>query len=239
MCIHNNACGCGATGTETFCVPGGTTSANLRNQVQYRAVQAWGLTNRGNKTANYYVLVNTVASAELCELGFIDNCSDAAKLGNSGYQDTMAKYHLFAIQTHYGLAAYTPTTGATYTVDNANAGFSASANWATGSSSTDKYGADYRWRSTEAVSDTANFAASVSSGSYTVYAWWSAGTNRSSNIAYKLPSGTNIYVNQQANGGKWNTLASGQSLSGTATTSLSCWAAAGSVAVADAVKYVR
>jgi len=240
LCNHNNAC-CGGTGTETFSYSSSGTGATLRNQIQYRLIQAWGLTNRGNKTANFYVLKYTNAPAELAELGFIDNCSiDANYVGNSTQQDKAAKYMLYAIQNHYGITAYTPGTGVTIIVDNTSGGFSASSNWATGTSSSDKYGSSYRWRSTQAVSDTAKFTANLpSSGTYTVYAWWPQGSNRSPAAPYILPNGTNIKVNQQVNGGKWNRLGSASLGSGNRTTQLSCWAASGYVVVADAVKYVK
>src|SRR5205814_1253647 len=42
-------------------------------------------------------------------------------------------------------------------VDNANGGFTASTSWSTGTGATDKYGTDYRYRSTATVSDSATF----------------------------------------------------------------------------------
>lgn len=73
---------------------------------------AWGLTSRGNKTANFCVLHCTNAPAELAELGFIDNCSvDANYVGNAGRQDSAALGHLYAVQNHYGIASYGPGSG--------------------------------------------------------------------------------------------------------------------------------
>lgn len=129
-------------------------------------------------------------------------------------------------------------TSVTYTIDNSNAGFSVVGTWATGSSSADKYGADYRYKSTTAVSEPASFSASVVSGTYNIYAWWPQGTNRSTAAPYILPNAANVKVNQQINGGKWNLLGSA-ALSGTATTKLSCWASTGFIVVADAVRYVK
>lgn len=109
MCIHNNAFNASAHGTETFCYGSGSSNSfNLRNRVQSRMINAWGLTNRGNKTANFYVLVNTNAPAELAELGFIDAYPDYNYVDSSTRQDSAAKAHMYAIQNHYGLSAYTP-----------------------------------------------------------------------------------------------------------------------------------
>ncbi len=125
-------------------------------------------------------------------------------------------------------------------LDNAQAGFTCSGNWNTGTMSSDKYGADYRWRSTEAVSDPAKWEKSLpASGSHKVYAWWTQGGNRTSNIAYIVfrDGGSNsVYVNQQVNGGQWNYL--GQWSMSTGKVWLSCWATPGYVVIADAVRWV-
>jgi N-acetylmuramoyl-L-alanine amidase len=109
MSIHNNAFNCSANGTETFCYGGGSTNSfDMRNKVQNRMIQAWARVNRGNKTANFYVLVNTAAPAELAELGFLDSSVDRPYTNNSTQQDKAGKYHLYAIQNHYGKTAFTP-----------------------------------------------------------------------------------------------------------------------------------
>ncbi|MGI8907659.1 MAG: peptidoglycan DD-metalloendopeptidase family protein [Candidatus Sumerlaeaceae bacterium] len=123
-------------------------------------------------------------------------------------------------------------------VDNTSAGFSVVGSWATGSSAADKYGADYRYHSTAAVSEPASWNASLTAGTYSISAWWPAGTNRSPSAPYILPDGATVTVNQQINGGKWNLLGT-KSLSGSATTKLSCWASAGYVVIADAIKYQK
>ncbi len=124
------------------------------------------------------------------------------------------------------------------TVDNSSAGFSVVGTWAAGSSAADKYGADYRYRSTAAASEPASWTATLSSGTWSVQAWWPAGTNRSATAPYILPDNSTVSKNQQANGGKWNVLGS-KSLSGTVTTKLSCWTTTGYIVVADAVRYVK
>lgn len=124
--------------------------------------------------------------------------------------------------------------------DNNSGFFSASANWATGTGAADKFGADYRYRSTAAVSDRAAWVFGPPTGTYSIYAWWSQGTNRAASIAYTLPSGANVTVNQQINGGKWNLLGSSAITQGTyAWVYLSCWTTTGYVAVADAVRIYK
>jgi len=128
-------------------------------------------------------------------------------------------------------------------VDNANAGFAASASWSTGTGATDKYGSDYRFRSTQAISDSATFTYSVpTAGNYEIYAWWPAGTNRSQTAPFVVSHSTGsitVQRNQQANGGTWNSLGTFALNAGTNTVKLSCWTATGFVVMADAIRVVR
>ncbi len=109
MSIHANAFGnASANGTETFAYAEGGNGAALRNLVQEEMIAAWGLTNRGNKTANFSVLVNTAMPAELHELAFITNSTDAALLASADKRQQAAAAHLRAIQRHFGIAPYVP-----------------------------------------------------------------------------------------------------------------------------------
>jgi N-acetylmuramoyl-L-alanine amidase len=237
-CTHNNAFNQSAHGTETFCVAGASaTTADFRNKIHDRTIQVWGLTNRGVKTASFYVLVNTAAPAELAELGFIDAAPDYQYVGNATHRDNCARYHLYAIQNHFGITAYTPSTTSnaqTYVNDSPSA-----SGWSTGTSAADKYGASYLFRSTAAVSNPASWTSSVAAGgSYSISAWWPAGTNRSTVAPFVMPGGGTITANQQINGGKWNVLTNKSLAAGANTTQLSCWAPSGFVVVADAIRYI-
>lgn len=239
-CSHCNAYDGSAYGTETYCwASGSSTSFDLRDKIHPQMVSQMGTYDRGTKTANYYVLINTSMPAILAEVAFIDNASDNAKLASSSYRQAAAKAYLYGTQVHYGMTAHDPVTEVI--VDNGSAGFSASSNWSTGSSSTDKYGSDYRYRSTQATSDAATFTPSLTySGNYAVYAWWPAGSNRSSSAPYIIHynGGTQtVTVNQQSNGGQWNYLGTWSFTNGN-NVQLSCWAPTGYNVIADAVKFV-
>ena len=113
MSIHSNAFSSAtANGTETFSYAEGTNSAALRNLVQDEMIEAWQLTNRGNKTANFSVLRETNMPAVLHELAFITNSGDAQKLGSAEQRERAAQAHLYALQRHYGLTPYLPGTAA-------------------------------------------------------------------------------------------------------------------------------
>ena len=128
-------------------------------------------------------------------------------------------------------------------LDNAQAGFTASASWLTGTSSTDKYASNYRYRSTAATSDSATWAVSLpSAGSYQVYAWWPQGSNRSLTAPYLVYYNggyVTVQVNQQINGGRWNLLTTQSMLAGSNQVKLSCWTTTGKVVMADAIRWYK
>lgn len=244
MCIHNNGFGdASANGIETFSVATTGTGADLRNKVQQEALLMWPLTNRGNKTANFYVLVNTSMPAELHEMAFITNSTDASYLGSASQRDNHARSELYALQRHYGLAKYTPGAAVTVTADNGTAAWSASASWFPGTSVAGYYGSNYHARSTEAISDPATWTVSLpSSGSYRVDAWWTAAANRAASapyIVYHSGGSTTVNKNQQANGGSWQSLGTFSFNAGSNEVKLSCWTTAGFFVIGDAVRFVK
>lgn len=243
--IHSNAFGSSsANGIETFCYGSGSSNSfDIRNKIYQEAVAMWPLTQRGTKTANFYVLVNTNMPAELHEMAFITNSTDAAYLASSTHRDNHARSEMYGIQRHYGLAKYTPQSNVQVIVDNTSGGFTPGSGWWTSTSTPGYYGSNYHVRGTEAVSDASTWVANLpQSGTYTVYAWWTAGANRSSAapyIVYHSGGSTTSYQNQQANGGKWNSLGAYSFGSGNREVKLSCWAASGYHVVADAVRFYK
>ncbi|HIG12800.1 MAG: N-acetylmuramoyl-L-alanine amidase [bacterium] len=105
---HNSFTSSAAHGTETYSFQEGTFSADLRDKVQEELVGALGLTDRGSKTANFFVLSQTSMPAVLSEAGFLTSPGDAAVLSNPAAQQAAAEAHLFGLQRHYGLAPYLP-----------------------------------------------------------------------------------------------------------------------------------
>ena len=77
-------------------------------------------------------------------------------------------------------------------------------------------------------------------GTYQVYAWWSAASNRASNATYTVTNAqgnTAVAVNQQANGGAWNLLGTFSLSSGT-TDTITLTDQADGYVVADAIRLV-
>jgi N-acetylmuramoyl-L-alanine amidase len=109
MSIHSNAFSDPAAhGTETFTFFDTGTGANLRNVVQSEMIAAWGLTNRGVKVANFAVLRDTAAPAELHELAFITNSTDVTHLASATERQKAAVAHLRALQRHFGITPFLP-----------------------------------------------------------------------------------------------------------------------------------
>ncbi len=109
--IHANAnAGTPATGTETFVhTSAGSTSRSLGGAVQEEMIAAWGLRDRGLKTANFAVLRQTSMPASLSEMGFINNCGiDAPLLGNSARLQEMAVAHYRGVVRSFGRTPGSP-----------------------------------------------------------------------------------------------------------------------------------
>ncbi|MCG3172406.1 MAG: hypothetical protein GMKNLPBB_00558 [Myxococcota bacterium] len=118
MSIHSNAFSDpSANGTETFSYQNGTTGANLRDRVQEEMIKAWGLRNRGSKTAGFYVIANSAAPAILSELAFITNAAENAILKDPVKRKRAALAHLYGLQRHMGLSAFDPGSSGGGTTD--------------------------------------------------------------------------------------------------------------------------
>ena len=126
--------------------------------------------------------------------------------------------------------------------DTSKGYISVSANWTSSSSTPGYYGSGYYFANTAAISDGASFYFYLSAAATkTIDAWWTAGTNRSASapfIAYNA-SGTQlgtVNVNQQVNGGQWNTVGSFAFTAGWNKVVLSRWTTTGYVVIADAIR---
>ena len=77
--LHFNAGG--GHGTETYVLNGASTSTrNKAKAINNAVASSCNFRNRGVKEASYYVLRNTVASAILVEICFVDSNEDKGKL---------------------------------------------------------------------------------------------------------------------------------------------------------------
>ena len=116
--------------------------------------------------------------------------------------------------------------------------------WSTGTTATDRFGTDYRYKSQGTGTSYLQFTPNIlTPGDYDVYEWHSQGSNRDAATPHVINynGGTaTINVNQQVGGGAWNLLGRFNFTTGTTkyvriTDAIST---AGQIATADAIKFV-
>ncbi|MFW5652956.1 MAG: N-acetylmuramoyl-L-alanine amidase [Planctomycetota bacterium] len=128
------------------------------------------------------------------------------------------------------------------TLDTPSATFTQS--WTLASSAPDKYGADYRWRSTGIARGLAYWQPNIpSAGNYDVYFWWADGWNRNPSTTVGVRINGRQYtrqVNQQTNGGRWNYVGTWNFPRGTSSlVGMSNDGSSGYVVIADAIRLVK
>lgn len=195
---------------------------------------------------NYIVSRSTVNGGPYSDIATI--AANSTSYSNTGLSANSTYYYVVRAVNDTGASPNSNQASALtwpneIIIDNADAGFTASTNWSTGTSATDKYGVSYRYRNTATVSDAAIFNYTAQqTRSYQVLAWWTQGTNRSTNAPYVLSiaSGTTtVNKNQQSGGGAWQNLGTFSINAGANTVKLSCWTTeTNKVVVADAVRIV-
>lgn len=98
-------------------------------------------------------------------------------------------------------------------LDNTNTAVTFDGAWQTGTSSVDKFGADYQFAST-ALGGTSNAVYRpfiYTPGYYDVFIWYPQGSNRATNAPWSVfyfGGSTNVLVDQTINGGGWRLIAS-------------------------------
>jgi N-acetylmuramoyl-L-alanine amidase len=92
ICVHaNSSDDPSAHGTETYYMSGSEAGQKLSQSIQNELISATGLSDRGIKTENYYVLKNTNAPAILAEVAFISNPNEESLLNNDSFQNKAAQ----------------------------------------------------------------------------------------------------------------------------------------------------
>ncbi len=89
--IHCNASDVGASGTETYCFNMNSLAGQFARFVQKNIAKETGLFDRGVKTAEFYVIKNTLMPAILIESGFIDNDRDLEVIASDEGQQKFAR----------------------------------------------------------------------------------------------------------------------------------------------------
>ncbi len=127
------------------------------------------------------------------------------------------------------------------TIDNTSA--TVVGTWSTGTSATDKFGSDYRYKGGGTGAAYLQYTPNITTaGDYNVYAWYSAGANRTVAAPYIIAYNggtTSAALNQQANGGSWNLIGTFNFALGTAGSIkvTDNYADSANVVIADAIKF--
>lgn len=101
---HNGSTNRSVNGTEVYSYTGaGHQSADLRDKIQNRLLQVYGLNDLGAKTASFSVLRNTSMPAVLTEASFITNPYEEARLKRPEYLWKQAFYIYLGISDHFGM----------------------------------------------------------------------------------------------------------------------------------------
>ncbi|OJH39609.1 hypothetical protein [Cystobacter ferrugineus] len=114
--------------------------------------------------------------------------------------------------------------------------------WASSTNVAGYFGSNYLASPTAAVSEPATFWFYLpTAATRTIDAWWTAASDRSTTAPFIVwnANGTQlatVKVNQQANGGRWNTLGTWSFPAGWNKVQLSRWTTAGSYVIADAIQ---
>ncbi|HYO57088.1 hypothetical protein [Archangium sp.] len=114
--------------------------------------------------------------------------------------------------------------------------------WVSSTNVAGYYGSGYYASPTAAVSEPATFWFYLpAAATKTIDAWWTSATDRSTAAPFIIwsASGTqlaNVKVNQQLNGGRWNTLGTWSFSAGWNKVQLSRWATSGYYVIADAIQ---
>ncbi|ENZ02565.1 hypothetical protein HMPREF1092_01800 [Clostridium thermobutyricum] len=87
----NSFNGASAKGIETYYHLNKSSERPLSSNIQENAIKETGAVNRGVKSANFAVIRESSMPSSLFEAGFISNPEEASKLGNSEYQNKLAK----------------------------------------------------------------------------------------------------------------------------------------------------
>lgn len=118
LSIHVNAFDGSAQGYEDYIhssLSSSSQTAQYRDIMHEEITVSNNLTNRGKKSANFHVLRETNMSALLTENGFIDHPSDAEKLGDPTWRQTVAEAHVNGLERAFNLTR-TDNSGDLYRV---------------------------------------------------------------------------------------------------------------------------
>lgn len=244
--VGNNSAGCTAVSVTTL--SGDTQAPTVPANLAATAVSptrinlSWSASTDNVAVTGYKIYRGGAYVTTVTALTYTDTGRSAG---------TAYSYQVSAIDARSNESAKSTAANATtpafsnIILDNGAATLSGA--WSTGSSSTDKYGADYVYASTAVTgTKTATWTPTIAyPGNYNVYVWYPIGSNRATNSPYTTAwdggSATSA-VNQQATGGQWVLIQSSKHFLAGTTGYVRLGngtGATGKIVVADAVRFLQ
>lgn len=247
--IHHNAFNGSVQGTETYCdTDGSPESFAFRDITHPYIVEAFGYTDRGVKTAGFYVIKYTEMPSILGEASFLDYITQ---------WDESLRFQV-QWQDHPGIEGWAYCAGVcenlllpvtpqylSRVVDNSYPSFTTEGpnRWDCGYYGI-PFGPDYAWINVSEAVHTARWNPYIPvSGLYDVSLWWVSGLNRATDVKFIVHhhNGESEFLVDQSTGGEeWYSLGSFDFHEGTfgwvEISSEGC--TPGPVIVADAVRFV-
>lgn len=198
-------------------------------------------TDNASDESNYVVARSASTGGPYTQIATLP--ADATSYSDTGVMPNTAWYYVVHATNAGGSSTDSNEANATtpapdVIIDNESATYTGT--WTLGTSSADKYGADYRWAYSTSAS-TATFNANLPApGNYLVQVWYPRGSNRANNVPYTVNfnGGSQTYaVNQQTNGGMWVTLGTHPFAAGGGQIVISTAGANPTVVCSDAVRF--
>ncbi len=193
------------TGTHTC-----TWSFSISTAGSYQVYARW--TSASNRPTNAKYTINTASGSATVTVNQQINGGSWQSLGT--YSFNVGSYSVMLSDLANGevnadairiIPATIPTE---IIVDNTAGVFVGS--WPTSTYYPGYYGNNYQWNSAGSGADTATWSFNIpSAGSYQVFARWTSATNRATNAPYTINyagGSTTVPINQQINGGTWQSL---------------------------------
>ncbi|NPC92691.1 N-acetylmuramoyl-L-alanine amidase [Bacillus sp. WMMC1349] len=107
LSIHVNAGG--GSGFESYIFPDvGSPTTTYQDIIHEEILKAVEFPDRGQKTADFYVLRETIMPALLTENGFVDNDNDANKLKSAAFINSIVKGHANGLANAFRLTKKSP-----------------------------------------------------------------------------------------------------------------------------------
>jgi N-acetylmuramoyl-L-alanine amidase len=88
---HNSSVNPDASGTTTYFYAKTIFDGELARSLQVAMVKSGGLLDKGTRTANFFVVKNTVMPAALLEVGFMSNPQEEQTLNDPAFKDKIAQ----------------------------------------------------------------------------------------------------------------------------------------------------